>query len=259
MTYPTPLGRSYTIQQIVTGTGVFDGTHQGLASLSIGSGGSEVRISAKLYGTTANSLTVAFTDAGAGQTVPSSVVTKVGTAISVKLKRTAGAITATADEVATRINAVANGVICAVAGGTDLVSVASAANLTGGLDPTPGPDGSSRFTWEYDTNTNGGLFYFENAEDLIVREIEAKFTIGMGGSYSVVFSKVNLNSALEVVSTESIPCFVWDSLTTARPDIAENDIRIILHPYQAISVTTSADLPGLVRIGVRREAHFPYL
>jgi hypothetical protein len=154
---------------------------------------------------------------------------------------------------------VTNGSVYAVAGGTDVVSAAAAANLTGGLNPVAGPDGSTRFTWTYTTNTSGGLFYFENTDDLIVRELEALFTVGVGGSHTVTFSKVNLNSALEVISGESIPCFVWESLTTARPDIAENDVRIILHPFQALMVTTSTALTGLVRVGVRREAHFPYL
>jgi hypothetical protein len=117
------------------------------------------------------------------------------------------------------------------------------------------PDGAT-FRWR-PTNTNLGLFHFEQDRTLILQQFEAKFTVP-GGTHSVRLERVPLNAAFEPIDAEAIPDFVYSSLTTASsatsgPDITLADVSIKLPPRWAFRVVTSAAMPGFVRMDVRRE------
>lgn len=265
--YNIESGYPILVQQVVSGTGVFNETEYGRAKAqypaSPGDPNAVVRVSAKLYGTAPNAYTVAFVDAGSGVTVSATTVSQSGPAISVRLRRNSGAILATANEVATALNN-ANLGICAVANGTGNGVVAPQAataitNQKSGADPALFGPNQLQYHWYIPVNSDGGLFYFEQQRTVIVRQFEANFTIS-SGTYTVTIKRANLNSALEVISTESVPVFVYDALTSSQPDIAVLDFDVLLHPQQALLVSTSGGgLSGLVRFDVRKAASYPYL
>lgn len=274
--FPVATGKSFMVQQTVSGTGTFNGSDYGRAKAlrvdPVTSPNADLFFAAKLYGAAANAVTVSLLDQGPGVTVTGTTVAMVGNAMQVTLRRSSGALLATATEVANAINAFALSPIRAKAGG----------NGTGIVQPTGAPvalnatasgvDASvdagvaeyqEIFKWVPPSNTHAGLFYFEQEQVLIVRQFEAKFTIA-SGTHVVEVQRVNLDAALEPITSEAIPFYVHDQLTTARPDIAVSDVRIVLHPLQAVRVVTypvggGAGLQGLVRLDVRREANFPYL
>ena len=256
--YAIDLGSVILVEQNCIGTGVFDGTDFGKAKLTLGVGISQVRISAFKYGTDANNLLVEFVDGGAGTTRNETVVDLSGSIYSVHLRRNPGAILATATEVALAINKAfreQNYPIVAIAAGSGVVVPVIPTPLTGGINPVIN-EGETIYTYDR-TNLNGGLFTFENKVPLIVRQFEAKFQAS--GLATVKFSRINLNSALEPIPSTEVPFFVWDDIDVTKPDISTSDVRVILHPYQAIKVSCLPAFSGLVRIDVRKEANFPYL
>jgi hypothetical protein len=255
--YPIDEGSVFLVEHNCQGTGVFNGTDFGRAKLTLGAGASSVRMCAFKYGTDANSLSVEFVNVGAGVTQPTTKVEFSSSIMSILLRRNAGAILATADEVAGVINQYfreKNGPITATSGGTGVVVPALGA-LSGGINPTKGPGGTI-FTYER-VNLNGGLFLFENKVPVIIRGFEAK--LAASGPCTISFERVNLNENQEEIAGTGIPFFVWDDIDVTKPDISVNDIREVLHPFQAVRVTTTAAFTGRVRLDVRKESNFPYL
>lgn len=253
--YPVPLGVNFVVSQQASGTGAFTGADYGRAKLTVPNGDANavVRVAAKLYGTICNGLTIEFVDRGLGNAVAATTVEQVGTAIRVILRRlTTGSVLATAAEVAAAINAFTEFPlpIGAVAGGTGLGVVGAVAPtaLASGVNPTTSPD---VYRWGL-VNTNFGLFHFEQDGSVVIRQIEAKFTIS-SGTHTFTVSRVPLNEAFEPVTAEALPVFVYENLTTARPDIAISDIEVLVPPRWALQVVTSSALVGIVRMDVRRD------
>lgn len=265
--YPIQSGSPFLVQQVVSGTGVFDGTEYGRTKATIPNGdpNAVVLLSSRLYGVASNNYTIAFLDAGPGVTVAATTVTQVGVAISVSLRRSAGALLATAAEVASAINVFFTGVAATYGGtGNGVVAALAATALNGGINTALGVDPSiagpnnERYSWYLPTNSNAGHFYFENEETIIVRQFEAIFTVP-AGTYTVTVSRMNLNDNLSEIAGETVPVYVYNGLTTARPDTAFSDLGILIQPRQALKVVTSGSFPGLVRFDVRKSARYPYL
>lgn len=253
------------VQQSVTGAGQFTGVDYGRAlgrfPVSAASGtNSVVRVAARLYGTDANAYTVSFVDPGVD--TANTVATQLGSAITVTLRRQSGAIVATAQNVAEAINRARLPISASYEGnGNGVVATQGAThinNISNGADSALRGPNADQFIWSIPSSTDGGLFYFENDQQILVHQFEALFNVASGGPYTVTVSRVNLDSNLEVISGESIPVFVWEQLTTSRPDVAFSDVGIILHPFQALTVTVTGGLTGVVRFDVRKTAGYPY-
>jgi hypothetical protein len=261
--YPINLGTTFMLQEVVSGTGVFDGTEQGRAFITVNPlDGVDARVivRAKRYGTLSNAYNVLFIDPGAGVNYPTTRVALNGTTIEVRLRRTTVALQATAAEVAAAINAFADFAFPVVADpdpagtGLGVVSAAGPTALASGQDASFVDLKGQQFKWTRAPNTNGGLFYFEQEDTLIVRSMLANMVVI--GSTPFKIQRVNLTSGLAALSAEKAPIFDR-TLTPAAPDIGVTDVRIILLPYQALFVTCAAT--GLVQMDARREARFPYL
>jgi hypothetical protein len=122
--------------------------------------------------------------------------------------------------------------------------------------PMSAQDGVT-FRWGKE-NTNFGLFHFEQAETLIIRQFEAVFEVPVG-THWVSLIRCPLNTAYEPVTAEGVTVFHYASLTSSSPDIAVSDVRILLPKNYAMLVITDVAMPGIVRLDARREANFPYL
>lgn len=124
--YPAAVGTSFIVQQEVSGSGQFTGAEYGRARVTLPNGDSNavVRVASRLFGNLANALLVELVDRGSGNTVSSTTVEQVGTAVRVYLRRGAsGSPLASAAEVAGVINDYARYTsvpISAVPGGTGL-------------------------------------------------------------------------------------------------------------------------------------------
>lgn len=252
--YPTPLGTPFCVQETTLDTNFTAATERGRAKRAFGSGGSQVVVGAKLLGTEANAYTVALIDRGVA--VSATSVSQNGAAIEVTLRRSSGAVLATADEVAGVINA-AGLPVRASYGGTGVVVPAAATALAGGLAPTSVDPSGTRFEWARTSGQSGGFFYFENHQDvMVVTAIQAKFT-GLGGSpIPLRVATVNLNAGLEAVSGSDIS--VKDAeVASAYPEFTLAGLDgIPLMPYQALLVTCAA--VGQVRVTVQRLRRYPY-
>ncbi len=259
--YPTATGQSFTVQQIVTGTGVFNGTTEfGRAKLTLTNAdpNAVVRVSSRVFGISANSLEVYLRDPGVGVVNAATTVLQVGPTIQVYLRRDLTGILATAAEVAAAINAVQPRLpIRATYGGTGagVVTAASPTALTGGSDATLDASGT-QFTWPVTVNGNGGLFYFEQDETIIIRTIACVFT-GVVAPQKLYVERLPLNENLEPITSQAFPILDDIAITVALPRYAVTDIREIVQPYQAIRVRCPA--AGMVVFDVRKEARFPYL
>lgn len=252
--YPTPLGTPFCVQETTLDTNFTGATERGRAKRTFGSGGSQVIVGAKLLGTEANAYTVALIDRGIA--VSTTSVAQNGAAIEVTLRRSSGALLATASEVAGVINA-ANLPVRASGTGGGVVVAAGATALTGGLAPTYRDPSGTRFEWERTTGQAGGFFYFENHQDvMVVTGIQAKFS-GLGGSpIPLRVAVVNLDAGLEVVGNSDIS--VKDAeVASAYPEFSLAGLDgIPVLPYQALLVTCAA--VGRVRVTVQRLRRYPY-
>lgn len=266
--YPIQNGLSFLVQQSVTGTGAFNGSEYGRAlgrfpyAASAGSN-NVVRISARLYGLDGNAYQLQLLDLGAGINNPATTVSEQGSKIIVTLRRSSsGGILATAQEVADAINRARLGVGAWYEGSGNGVVAAQAAtvinNVRSGVNSTQRGPNVEQYIWSLPVNDDGGFFYFEQEQPVLVHQFEAKFDIPSGGPHTVTVSRVNLTPNLEPIAGESIPVFVWDQLTATRPDISFSDVGIILHPLQALTVSTSTALTGVARFDVRKSAGYPF-
>ncbi len=253
------LGTTTCLQQKLSGTGVFNGSHMGRATVDLGSSGSLVRFRARRYGADGNNLRVALVDAGAGTAVSVTNVQLVGNnLVNVNLRRTTGAIVATADEVANAVNNYLNTnnpsqqlPVVAYAPGTSVVVAAAATNLAGGLDPTIM---APQVKFEA-ANVNGGLIYFDQDVPIVVRQLECYFS-DPGGSESVSFKVANLTTGLEVDASEAITIFTA-TVTTSQRYASFAAANFIMLPHQCLQIITSGPtLSGVARVYARRESQF---
>lgn len=255
--YPVPLGSNFMVSQKASGSGAFTGADHGRARATVANAdpNAVVRVAARRYGALANALTVEFVDQGAGNAVAATRVEQVGTALRVLLRRGAsGSPLATAAEVAAALNAHApldGNPVGAVAGGTGggVVASASPQALAGGADPTT--DGRYVYRWA-PANTNVGLFHVEQETPVLVRQLDAAFTVP-SGTRTLTVSRAPLNAAYEADPAEAIPLFEYAGLTTAAPNIVASDMNWLLPPGWALVVTTSVALVGIVRFDFRRD------
>jgi len=262
--YPTPVGQKYFVQQKVTGTGTFDGTEYGRARRTVDSGvgvDGIVRYAARIYGASANSLTIQYVDAGAGLTIPATTVTQIGPAITVILRRTTNALQATATEVAAAINAFASRnspsfAIRAYVPGTGATIVAATAALafTGGADPAVDV---TQYFWDIPVNGNGGFFHFEQDYPVWVLGFSANFNVLLAGPLTVEVSRIRLNEDFTPAG-EEYSFFKYPCLTPTDGKISYTDIKQLVHPRQAMRVTISAATTGYIGFDVQRAAEFPY-
>jgi hypothetical protein len=267
--YPIQSGLAFLVQQVVYGTGTFDGSPYGRARssfpLSPGSGDENkvVNVSARLFGAKQNALTLEFYDAGVGARVDYTLVEQLGSAITVTLRRAvSGAPLATSSEVAEAINNTSLSVVASYGGdGNGVVTPMAATaidNVQLGVDPALRGPNANQYIWAIPVNHSAGLFYFEQDTDVVVKQFEAVFNIPSGGPYTVTVSRVNLDTNFEPRVDEKVPVFVWGQLTASKPDIAFSDAALLLHPYQALIVEVTGGLSGLVRFDVRKTAGYPY-
>lgn len=255
--YPVPVGVSFLVSQKVSGSGAFTGADYGRAKATVthADPNARVRVAARRYGTAANNLTVEFVDRGTGNSVATTRVEQVGTALRVILRRGAsGAPLATSAEVAAALNGYAEPAalpLGAVAGGdgTGIVSAAAAQALTGGADPST--DGVYAFRWAA-ADTGLGLFHVEQESAVLVRQMDASFTVS-SGTRRLTVSRAPLNAAFEPDLTEAVPLLDYPHLTMAEPNLAVSDMNWILPPRWALIVTTDVALVGLVRFDFRRD------
>ena len=263
--YPSAVGFKFLVQQAISGTGAFNGTEYGRARRTIDpslGADSIVYVASKLYGTASNALTIQYVDAGAGVTVSTTSVVQLGAAIQVLLRRSTGAVLATAQEVADAINAFtaysspAFG-ISARAGGTGAGLVAAIGPLAFSNGADPVRDGT-QFLWTVPTNGNGGFVQLENDFPMWVLGFTARFNVLLPGPYSVSVSRVRLNKDFTPITAEAVELFVFAGLTPDAPSIAYTDVKQVFHPGQGILVTTSAALTGFFNFDVMRAAEYPY-
>lgn len=263
--YPSATGLKFLVQYGVSGLGAFDGTEYGRARLVVDPGlGANAVVSfvSKLYGAASNHLTVEYVDAGLGVTIPATVVTQVGAAIRVLLRRSAVAVLATAEEVANAVNAFTAYsspafAIRALAQGTGKAPVAAIGPLsfTGGADPLVV---GSQYLWAVPAGGHAGMVHFEHETPMWILGFTARFNVLLPGPHTVSVQRVRLNADLTPVLSEAVGLFVYDGLTPAAPDISYTDVRQLLHPGQGLLVTTSAPMTGFFNFDVMRAGEFPY-
>lgn len=266
--YPIQTGQSFLVQQSVTTGGAFTGAEYGRAIgrfpfVAAPGDNTVVRISARLYGLDGNAYQLQLLDPGVGVNYPATTVTQQGSKVIVTLRRSAmGGLQATAQEVSDAINRARLGVAAWYEGnGNGVVAPQGALainNLASGVNSALRGPNAEQYIWSLPTSTNGGLFYFEQEQPLLIQQFEAKFNVLSGGPYTVTVERVNLTPNLEPILPEAIPVFVWDLLTVSRPDIAIADMAVALHPQQALRVSTNTPLTGVVRFDVRRLAGYPF-
>jgi hypothetical protein len=256
--YPANSGSTFMVQQFLTGTGRFDKSEFGRASLDIPGPGmdTELVFLAKKYGVLSNSYTVELIDPG-GTTAPLAL-SLVGNAVRIQLQRVAGAIVTTAPDAANLINSSTIPgfpLWCdpAYPAGVDPLGAAGPLPLTGGEDPTE-IQSPYQYKWQRD-NLNGGMFYFEQAEPVFLRKFGATMD-GIVGPTEISLWAVNMTKGGRVLTFEKVRIFTF-ILDVDKPDIAFTDVREPLLPNQCYLV--ECNLAGLVQLFVRRESYFPYV
>lgn len=261
MSVDIDLGSSVCIQQIVSGTGNFVSTlpakHLGRAYLSHGSSGAELRFRARHFGADGNNIQIRLLDTGIVQTT--TMISQVGQLVTVTLRRNGSVILATAQEVADAINnwqnpsnASQGAPLVAWAGGTSAVTALATTSLAGGLDPEIV---GSQLKFTGATNASGGVFYFEQTEPLVIRQVETKVTVP-SGTGTVSFKIANLTPGLEIIAAETIT-ITSGAVSTSVTETSFGDTAFILLPRQAFIV--DAAYVGTARVYARRESRFSNL
>lgn len=262
--YPTPVGLKYFVQQKVTGTGTFDGTEYGRARRTVDPGvgaNGIVQYAARLYGADANALTIQYVDAGAGITIAATTVTQVGPAITVILRRSSGAILATATEVAAAVNAYTSrgqgafAIRAYVPGtGASVVTATVALAFTGGANPTTDV---TQYFWDIPVNGNAGFFHFEQDYPVWVLGFSANFNVLYSGEITVDVTRIRLNEDFTPTG-EEYSFYKYPCLTSTDGKISYTDVKQLVHPRQAMKVSISVATTGYVGFDVQRAAEFPY-
>jgi len=185
------------LQQTISGTGVFNGAEVGRASRAFGAGAAALTFRARFLGVDGNALKVALVNSGG--TRNKTTVKLEGDTHKVLLRATVGVIDATADEVADAVNTSDLPFWCHP-GGTDPVVAAAVQTFAGGLDPAARYE--SQYRLSAATNANGGLFFFDHEEPVLVREVSGN--LSLGGDTPVSIEVVPLTAGLEPISNEAV-------------------------------------------------------
>lgn len=258
--FPIQDGATFLVQQKVTGTGTFNGTGYGRASLALFGGDASAKrlwFRARRLGASGNGYAVHLINPGG--TTSALNVRLAGAVLEVRLGRSGGALASTARQVADAVNAFAASsgapVVADYDRTTDGDAVATAVAMTslaGGVDPVV--DWRQQFKWAPAANAHAGLFLFDNDHELLVRQMGARMTITTDPTPFKVWI-VNLSPGLGLAPGERFPLFERE-LTIADPDIGFSDGKSPVLPGQGLLVECAA--PGIVAFHVRRDSRFPY-
>lgn len=246
-------GRSVTLQQTLSGTGIANATPVGYARALYNSGGVQIRFRSRRFGSAGNNWKIALVDIGASIVVPSTSVSLLpdGVTTQVVLRRNAGGIQATAQEVCDAINnyrpnAPLPIVADVVVAGTVPAALA-ATNLSGGVEPA---SNGNLYRFVPAANISGGLFFFEQGKTWEIQSIEGAFD-GAATPLSVEVRVCNVTEGLDLRSSESVVVFAT-SLTTAPLHFSITDVKMPLQPGQALAVYVNAQ--GLIRCTARPQS-----
>lgn len=240
---------SALLQHSISGTGNFTGVEVGRAYRTLGALGAAVTVKARELGSESNAYHVQFVDPGG--VVPTTQARWVDpTHLKVYLRRNAGGLLATADEVAAKINAMPDPRVVAVAAGTDPVVAIADAALAGGLNAA---QVGAEYRMTPAANVSGGLFFFGNEDSVDVIQVVGRFP-GLGGSVTVKLQVVSLGPGYEPIEAEAFTFFTA-TVDGTTPDFF-CDKRPLMGPRQAVRVVAAA--PGVVQVVVRRSER-PYL
>lgn len=232
-----------TVQQAISGAGaVFDGAEVGRASRTFGTGAAQIVFRSRVPGASSNAYTVALVDPG-GTNSSNVFLWTTSTSLRIVLRRNAGGILATAQEVADLVNAQENGKFYATAGGADPLVAAGAASLAGGIDPVV-EQGTYRYAAA--STAHGGLFVFGHDVAIDVIHVSGRFTLG--GATALKLQVVSLSKNLAPIEAEAFT-FHSASLDTTEPSFHVNP-GLTLPPGAAIRVSIAA--PGLARVHFQR-------
>lgn len=238
------------VQQKTQGSGTFDGTMAGWARASYSAGSGVAKFRARVIGAAGNAYKIRMVDPGKART--RTTVSIQGTTVTVMLKRSSSAITATLAEVAAALHAFRgqvpvdpssdnrNGTILApspiIMGVTtnDTAHALSLTSLSGGVD---GVQDGTFVRYDLANNVHGGMFYFDAKEAMEVFQVE--------GSAAITGLKVaNVDDAIQEISGESA-----DYTGLLSSGIYEGP-PLMLAPKQALLVTMATQ--GIVRVFARR-------
>ncbi len=242
------LGGTYQLEQVLSGSGVFDGALLGYATYTDSAGGASFTIRARRLGIELNTVPVRIVLPANNR------VTRArwnGTELVVYLEAIAGVSQAQSSDVVHAVNNAestaqsvrVSDLFVASVVAENLVATDDEGTLTGGMDPT---SYGSRHSYAPMANTHGGLFYFENDVPWVLTEIGCRFA---GSGVTVSGRIVNVTEALAMVSATEVS--FWDVVTTTVYASYGGVPRMIM-PGQALLL--SAASAGLVRVTARDEA-----
>lgn len=120
--------------------------------------------------------------------------------------------------------------------------------LVGGLDPQIAAD----CQYKYAAVDNPGLFYFDQPQCYVVTQVEGLFTLA--SQKEVFVDVINLNDGLMPIASEWAPVYC-SQLDATNNGFVITDVKLQLHRQRALRVRM--DVPGVVRVQVRREAPSP--
>ena len=246
---------SIVLQHTVTSAGSFTGVEQGRAAYASGSGTSQLIFRAKKLGADYNGYKVRLIDPGrdnASEIVqfdpgipnPSELTSYSPDAnrLDVILASSGGSITSTATSVAAAVQAYTRSPITATVGSTGAgVVVPAAFVLAGGVDPTV-----VRNTQFKLTSTAGGLFFFGQSGNILIRQFEA--VLSTSGAWTL--HVVNLNEGYSEISSESVQV----AGATDR-DVFLPNLNLVLSPLRALKFETARY--GVARVVAHKEPNFP--
>jgi hypothetical protein len=254
-------GSTICLQQTLS-TGADGTTPTGYARYSYATGSPRFAVRWRQFGAAGNAQKVQLVDTGAGTVVGKTYASYDPTAktLVVFLRRTAGALAATASEVCAVVNALKDRDgqpygYTADASVDGVVAAVAATALAGGLDPVD--VGGGLYKW---STTSGGVFYFDQKTPWIIRTIEGRFPSAASG-FKVDVRIANVDKALNVVSGEDILIYSNTNTNASGPygEVVIAGIETPVLPGQAITVTTTPALPGVLRCNARPEAARSYL
>lgn len=248
---------SVILQHTVTSAGTFTGVEQSRAAYTSGSGTSQVIFRAKKLGADYNGYKVRLIDPGAnnaseivkfdpGIPNPSELTsyTPDDNRLDVILKSSGGSITSTAASVAAAVQAASRVPITCAYGSTGAgVVVPAAFVLAGGVDLTV-----VRNTQFKSSSTVGGLFFFGQTGNILVRQFEALLNTSTAWTLSVV----NLDEGYNEIAAETV------QVTAATgTNVCLTNLNLVLSPLRALKFASATY--GVARAVAHKEPNFPLI
>jgi hypothetical protein len=246
---------SIILQHTVTSAGTFTGVEQSRAAYISGSGTSQLIFRAKKIGADYNGYKVRLIDPGSDN--PSEIVkfdpgipnpseltsyTPDANRLDVILASSGGSITSTAASVAAAVQAYFRSPITCAYGSTGAgVVVPDAFALAGGVDLNV-----IRNTQFKSSAVAGGLFFFGQSCNILVRQFEAKLAASVAWTLSIV----NLDEGYNEISAETIQV-----ATATDTNVFLNNLNLVLSPLRALKFEASSY--GVARAIAHKEPNFP--